>query len=210
MMQFIENDTEILLTFKSRLLALLDKYRGLGELVHPNGTISIGKIPGKTQWFLFHLYTGLDNDEIRRLELAIGLVFPEQLRRFYRTFNGASLFGAGQISLWGMRGEAPLDMPNYQPISFVSSHLGECQAMSNSPKGAIYFGEYFGAYRFYVISGSDVVSVCKTPDPTPIEEWGNIELMIVDLTRRLLEWFGESGEPVDSAVNEYPVLFEGT
>ncbi len=194
--------------FSERLLHTVNKYSSLGKVIHPNGTISIGKIPNRKQWFLFHLYSGLELNNILTIESEIGKIFPSSLKNFYMKFNGVSMFGAGQLSLWGLRGIAPKDMPNYQPVPFSTSHLDVILNIPNSPDDIIFFGTYFGCYKFYVRQGSDVVSVCKKPDFTPLEQWDNIEMMILDVTKRLSVWFDSNAQPIDQIVNEKPVLFE--
>lgn len=191
------------------LLDVLEKYRNCGEIIHPDGTRSIGKIPEKEKWFLFHLFKGLELEEIREIEASIDRAFPESLKRFYNTFNGVLLYGAGQVSIWGLRKKTRSDMPNYQPIPFVISHLDEAKEIFNSPDGAIYFGEYFGVFRFYAKEGLEEISVCKVPDATPIEVWDNVNVMIVDVATRLSRWFDENAQPIGSQVKKYPVLFEG-
>lgn len=192
--------------FKESLLALLDKYRELGEVVLPNGTMSIGKIPGKEKWFLVHLYAGLSSNEIQQMEDAIGRRFPEGLRNFYRQFNGMTLFGAGQLEIWGTIGPAPKGMPNYQPISLVNAQDTRFE-LRNALSDAIFFGGYFGHYFFTTVS-SNTVFACTDTDATPIEQWDDVESMILDATKRLSVWFDENAQPVDPAVNERPMLFE--
>lgn len=189
-------------TFLDELLLVLDKYRDLGEITHPNGTISIGKIPGKEKWFLIHLYAGLSPKEISRLEKSIGKALPSPLKKFYSILNGLSLFGAGQFGISGLRGSARHDMPNYQPTPFPPSHLDE------SMRDAVFFGGYFGAYEFYMTQESDTVYVCKRGGATPIEQWNDVESMVLDVATRLSAWFDENAQPVDPIVNEQPVLFE--
>lgn len=126
--------------FRNRLIDCLSKYRNLGEVVLPNGTTSIGKIPGKEKWFLIHLFGGLNLKEIQEMEEAIDRPFPESLKMFLRTMNGTALFGAGQLSLWGKINPVRQDMPNYQPISLVNAQLDELATMTNLPPDAIVIG----------------------------------------------------------------------
>jgi hypothetical protein len=207
-MRIVEPNSDSNLQLKERLLVILDKYRDLGEVVHPDGTMSVGKIPGKEKWFLFHFYKGLTSEEIQQMERAIGRSFPESLRKFYQQMNGVGLFPAGQVSIWGLRGASPVAMPNYQPIPFAISHMDEIQRMNNVPGDLIFFGEYFGEFRFFTTSHSNSVAVCKPPDLTPLEQWSDVESMITDVADRLSVYFDEEAQPTDPEVNERPVLFE--
>ncbi len=203
----IENDIGLLPDFKRNLLNILDKYRDLGEIVHPNGTISIGKIPNKNKWFLIHLYAGLKQDGILKLEAQTNFKFPTTLNTFYSKFNGVSLFGAGQFGISGLRFASRNDMPNYQPSPYPPRHLDESYNYINKPKDVVFFGGYFGTYQFY-ITQKNIVYACKRGDATPIEQWDNIEVMILDVAERLSHWFDENAQPIDPIVNEQPVLFE--
>lgn len=194
--------------FLAKLIGLLDKYRDLGEVTFPNGTISIGKIPGKQKWFLVHIFGALNAAQIKEIEEYLGRPLPNHLRAFLSRYNGLCLFGAGQIELWGHIGPARQDMPNYQPISIVNANNDLAGRVSNLPIGALFIGGYFGRYLFYVVSDSQSVFACREHDGTPIEEWDSIESMILDLARRMSPWFDKDAQPVDPAVNNRPVLFE--
>jgi len=206
-MIMIENNIELLPDFKVRLLKILDKYRDLGEIVHPNGTMSIGKIPGKQKWFLIHLYAGTDQKRLSVLENKIKLPIPLHLKKFYTLFNGMTLFGAGQFRLWGFPEPARKDMPNYQAASFFIADPKVELGIHNALDDIVFFGGYVG-YLFYTKTDIGRVYACKIPDATPIEQWDNIEVMILDVAERLSHWFDENAQPIDPIVNEQPVLFE--
>lgn len=119
-----------------------------------------------------------------------------------------TLFGASQFELFGYRGSARQDMPNYQPIPFFTAHPDACRELPNAPHDVIFIGGCFGGYYFYTTFSSETVYACKSPDATPIAEWLTIEAMILDVAKRLSEWFDENAQPIDPIVNEKPVLFE--
>jgi len=192
--------------FLNRLLEILDKYRDLGEIAFPNGTMSIGKIPSKEKWFLIHLYSGLSVEQIEKMASCITNHFPKHLKRFYSVSNGMQLFGAGQFRLWGYRASARQDMPNYQPPMLFTKNPQIDLGIMDAPNDAIFIGGYFG-YYFYTIADSEIIYACKSPDATPIEQWPTIEAMVLDVAKRLSVWFDENAQPI-GLVNEKAVLFE--
>ena len=205
-MKLVHDASAAASAFRHRLLQTVDQYRDSGAITHPNGTISIGKIPGREKWFLIHLYAGLADDEIRKIESRLDRRLPGQLREFYRQFNGMTLFGAGQVQIWGLRGEARMDMPNYQPISITTGHTDTYAELQHVPDDALFFGGYFGHY-FYASSQRGGVFACKQYDGAPVADWPGIYDMLIDICERLSRWFDHTTLPVDKAVNERPVLF---
>jgi len=192
--------------FLNRLLEILDKYRDLGEIVFPNGTMSIGKIPGKEKWFLCHIYGKLNLEQIKELSSWSKTDIPSHLKKFYAICNGMTLF-SGHFGIYGFRGQAPDNMPNYQPTPFFTAQRNAYLAVINAPHDAIFIGGCYFGYGFYLTPRAETVYAYKSPDATSIEQWPTIEAMVLDVAERLSRWFDENAQPI-GLVNEKSVLFE--
>jgi hypothetical protein len=72
---------------------VLGSWRRLGRHRLPNGTELIAQAPdGDGSQWLHAIYPKLSSEEIRELESAVGRPLPLDLRTFYRTIGGLSLF----------------------------------------------------------------------------------------------------------------------
>lgn len=196
-------------SLRDELLGLLQRFEHLGMIQFENGTISIGKLPRKKQWFLAHVFGPLQQADIDEIGARLHRTIPHGLCDMLRQFNGATLFGAGQIQIWGLRGPAPEDMPNYQPVSLVNANLEIYHRTENLPKGVVFFGTYFGRYRFAALPSQDRVTVVIEDSGRVIEEWPSVDAAIIDVTRRLAQWFRDDASAIDERVLREPVIFPG-
>lgn len=122
------------------LMVVVESWQRLGVQVLPGGTRRIGHIPHRApQAYLHDIFPGINEVQIRKLELKIGFVLPESLRSFYYLHNGMNLFG--RFGVYGLR--AHFDRTSFpsileQPYDIGTPNIEERPGMA--PKEVVFLG----------------------------------------------------------------------
>lgn len=118
---------------------LIDGWRQLGSRRLHSGVELIARLPDDEEDTWLHaIFPALDTRGIARLERALGVPLPRQLRSFYRACGGMSLFGRAFL-LHGLRGAGVHTGERaLQPEDVVQLNH-ELDALDWKPAGAIAF-----------------------------------------------------------------------
>ena len=178
------------------LVAVVCAAEPLGSRVLPDGTRLIGAIPhvGPDAW-LHALFSGLKGPEIRELEGSLGGPLPGELRKFYRRFNGLSLFNDA-LSIFGHRkklgrtGDAA-----WQPYSILTPNGPE--RPPDAPPGVLFIGGYGWDGSLVCVAPPDnrVVRCFKT-SAKPLNQWANLGEFLSHEAVRLAALFDDKGRKI--------------
>jgi len=137
---------------------VLQHAQSKGERRLDNGTRLVEPAPDIAPQAWRHLiFAPIPDADLAEIEGMLHQRFPDQLRMFYKTSNGISMFGGG-IDVWGKRynwarsGDAV-----WQPFDIVS-HNHPADRPKHSPYEVVYFGSSDrGENRVYFRSGSGII-----------------------------------------------------
>ena len=145
-----------------------------GEERLPNGVWLIKPAPeiGPKAWM--HItYPPLSESELAAIENQLHRRFPLQMQKFFRRFNGLSLFGR-QLTIWGKRKDYIRQGPDaWQPFDIVE-HNAPGERPSGSPYSVLYFGSSDqGANRLYL--DDEAIGRTSSERYEPEDTWPDFE-----------------------------------
>jgi hypothetical protein len=174
----------------------LSKYEKLGVEKQSNGTELIGKAPHIAPLAYLHsIYKGLNTKEIDRLEQELETEIPIDYKKFLQFSNGLHIFNT-TFCLDGLRTSynRTKEIENRLPFSILTTNLYE------RPKNAKPEHFFIGGYdwgngsHLYINRDNNKVYRCKENDIKPLNEWNNLNEMILSEIDRLMELHNVSGE----------------
>jgi hypothetical protein len=199
----IEGVDEMILSVKNVLENICERinyYSILGERFFPSGTRLVGHIPHTGDLgHLHHLFSGLTELEFHKLEMKFMLPSVEDLKLFYLSFNGISLFD-GALEIYGLRGLERTSMDkSWEPYSVFIPNLSERH------KDALPQHFFFGAFQRQVSFNSDIYIdlntqkyyECARGDSVkPFMSWDSLGEMLLYYFNLLEPCFDEKGHKI--------------
>ncbi|WP_051437539.1 SMI1/KNR4 family protein [Olleya marilimosa] len=173
----------------------LSKFTEFGYEKQSNGTELFGKAPhiAPLAW-LHNMYAGLTEDEISKLEEELETEIPKGYKEFLKVSNGLHIFNT-TFCLDGLR-------VSYNRKNAITNRLPFCLLTTNiyeRPRNAKKEHFFIGGYdsgdgsHLYIDKNDNKVYRCKTNNVKPLNEWNNLNEMILDEIDRLIEIHNENG-----------------
>lgn len=177
----------------------------LGNRLLPDGTRLIGAIPhvGPDAW-LHVLFPGLKRSEFREVEQSLGGPLPDELRQFYRRFNGLSLFNDA-LSIFGLR-KTPgrSDDAAWQPYSILTPNGPE--RPPDAPSDAFFFSGYgWDGSLVYVVPSENRIVRCLKSSAKPLNEWADLSEFLSKEAVRLATLFDDKGRRIRASSPTTPI-----
>jgi|SRR6185369_4004354 len=187
-----------------KIFPILDRAKPLGARTLPNGTRLIGHVPHVApEAWLHEIFPPLHAHGIEAIERGIKRALPQDFKTFLEFANGLMLFSCS-LSIYGFR-------TNYsrtgddaiQPFDIITPNTYE------RPKDALPSYVFIGGYRsdgslIYIDSDTSKVFRSARKRSIPLNEWTNLEEMLVTETIRIALLFDDRGKRIDPRESTAP------
>ena len=177
---------------------LLYLNKKLGFIDYGDGAMLIGHVPHVAPAaYLHRIYSPLNNNDITLLENLLQRNLPNQFKSFLLKHNGISFF-LDSLYLYGLEknSDGRLSKPIFHPFSILIPNTIE------RPKDAEDSFLFIGGYgddgsKLYIDDKTGKVFHCERYYSKKIlKVWPNIEIMLLDETKRISKKFDENGKEV--------------
>jgi hypothetical protein len=151
-----------------------------GEKLLDNGVRLVEPAPDIAPKAWRHIvYPPITENEILGIETTLRQRLPQDLREFYKNYNGISLFGGG-VTIWGKRQDYVREGDGmWQPFDLVQ-HNAAGNRPSGSPYQLIYFGSSErGSNRLFFEPDSGEIGKTSAYSFTEIVRWPNFKAFIL-------------------------------
>ncbi len=183
----------------------LSKYKHLGIEHTNNGATLIGKLPKlASEAWLHQSFKGLNEGELKELEVDLTTNIPEDFRSFLRATNGLNLFST-TISIFGRRKSNSRDAYNFEPFDIKTPNLFE--RPKDAKKNCLFIGSYNwdGSLIFIEFGETDTVYRCERYSSTnKLNSWINLASMLDSEIDRLSSLFDDQGYVVNDDLPTTP------
>jgi hypothetical protein len=191
-----------------QILKLLKNYDYLGVKKTQNGTLLIGKAPHIAPMASLHsIYPPLTDEEIKNLELSIGLDIPPDYKSFLKITNGLGIFN-NTMSLFGLRNNYKRTPEDAQQQPFHIKHPNTLERPENAGKNIFCIGGYSsgdGAW-LYLNADTNAVHLSERWKVKSLFEWRTLEVMLISEVNRLVPLFDKEGKKIDRNKSTLPII----
>ena len=166
-----------------QVLALLERWKHLGESTLPDRTRRIGKSDVAPEAWTHIVFRPLSESEIASLEEHVELRVPDQYKLFLSLSNGLSLFD-DHLSLDGLRSSYDRSGDSVEPYDLRTRNVDE--RLVDAPEDAFFVGGYDDGSLLYIDARSGEVVRCHEAASEPVESWSDLGTMLVSESQRLM------------------------
>lgn len=177
-------------------VTILKQWENKSKRILTNGTLQICHVPhiGSDAW-LHELYAGLTNNQISELQATIPMPLPNNLKEFYKIYNGINIF-SDSMNVHGLRSlNYRMGEEAIQPYSLYELNLIRPEIFQDE---WLYIGSYsWDGSKVAIDLNCNKIYRCNRDDDKILNEWPDFWSWLLNETERLSKMFDENGVELD-------------
>ena len=191
------------MNLEKKIINRLKQFEKYVVEIQENDTKLIGKAPHiAPKAFLHTIYKGLSEKNINKLKNNLKTKIPKDYKDFLKFSNGLHIFNT-TFCLDGFRKSNNRTTENRLPFCILTTNHYE--RPSNSKKEYFFIGGYdWDGSHLYINKKTNKVHRCAEDNAESLNEWENLNVMIISEIDRLIDLHNENGTEKDENISKTP------
>ena len=183
----------------SHVIAVLDRWAGLGSVVLPDGARLIGHVPEVAELaYLHRVPPPLPEEGLNKLRAQLEMPVPAELLEFYKCANGLSAF-SDSLNIYGLRGNyrrSDMLAVSAQPYDIITPNQHERPAQMKL-NHVIVGGYQYDGSKVAVGDQAEVYRCERRDGRKRLNQWPSFRAWIEVEIDRLSKVFDDAGHCPD-------------